>query len=340
MIKKLVVLVVIAAMFAAVVVPAGAVSIGTKALRGVAIGYAVKQSAGALDKFINTITFQKGLSSKLDTKVVPVLSVGDKGYVGGAQVTGPAKLIKNVKAVFQYEQNFDNGRYRIKALVPSSSLNPLQLKRVEKIGVSAVIDVALAGGLSNEYYSGSIKGGEVLRAAAVAVGVKAASKSIDKFVNTITFNKNAVTAVVPMASFGEKAYVGGAQVASTGRIVDKVAAVWQYEDLFSSGKFRVKVLVPTNSSNPLKMKRVDGAGVTAVIDTSIADQKEKASSKTRSWYTNGRDYRPGNDREYKKDNGLHKGWEIGKHKGWDKKNKDKDKDSYKKLEKIEQILHK
>ncbi|MEN6519647.1 MAG: hypothetical protein ABFD46_00640 [Armatimonadota bacterium] len=336
MIRKLIVLVVIAAMFAAVAAPVGAVSLGTKALRGAAVGYAVKQSAGALDKFINTITFQKGLSSKLDTKVVPILSVGNKGYVGGAQVTGPAKLIKDVKAVFQYEQNFDNGRYRIKALVPSSSLNPLQLKRVEKVGVSAVIDVALAGGLSNEYYSGSIKGGEVLRAAAVAVGVKAASKSIDKFINTITFNKNAVTAVVPMASFGEKAYIGGAQVASTGRIVDKVAAVWQYENLFSHGKFRVKVLVPTNSSNPLKMKRVDGAGVTAVIDTSIADQKDNSKTSKSS-----RTYRSTSKQTDKNDNGLHKGWEIGKHKGWDKKNKDKDKDndSDKKLQKIEQLLH-
>lgn len=307
-------------MFAAVAAPAGAASIGTKVLKGAAVGYAVKQSAGALDKFINTVTLQKGLSSKLDTKVVPILSVGDKGYVGGAQVSGPASLIKEVKAVFQYEQNFDNGRYRIKALVPSSSLNPLQLKRVEKVGVSAIIDVALAGGLKNEYYSGSVGGGEVLRAAAVAVGVKAAAASINKAVNTITFNKNAVTAVVPVASFGEKAYIGAAQVASTGRIVDKVAAVWQYEDLFSHGKFRVKILVPTTSSNPLKLKRVDGAGVTAVIDTSIADQKDR----DRTLSKDSRTYRPDSDRTYKKDNGLHKGWEIGKHKGWYKKDKDND----------------
>jgi len=339
MTKRLLVMVLVAAMFTSVVVPVGAASLGTEVLRGAAIGYAVKQSAGGLDKFINTVTLQKGLSSKLDTKVVPILSVGEKGYVGGAQVAGPANLVKDVKAVFQYEKAFDNGRYRIKALVPSSSLNPLQLKRVEKVGVSAIIDVALSGGLKNQYYSGNIGSKDVLRAAAIAVGVKAAAPSLNKFINTITLNKNAVTAVVPMASFGEKAYIGGAQVASTGRIVDNVAAVWQYEDLFSNGKFRVKILVPTNSSNPLKMKRVEGAGVTAVIDTSIADQQDRtqASQYRSSKKSNSKTYRPNssdtrkiNRPIYKKDNGLHKGWEIGKHKGWYKNDKDKDKGKNKK----------
>lgn len=327
-------MIMVAAMFVAVVAPVAAASLGTEVLRGAAIGYAVKQSAGGLDKFINTVTLQKGLPSKLDTKVVPILSVGEKGYVGGAQVSGPASLVNEVKAVFQYEKAFDNGRYRIKALVPSSSLNPLQLKRVEKVGVSAIIDVALSGGLKHEYYSGKIGSGEVLRAAAVAVGVKAAAPSLNKFINTITLNKNAVTAVVPMASIGEKAYIGGAQVASAGRIVDNVAALWQYEDLFSNGKFRVKILVPTNSSNPLKMKRIEGAGVTAVIDTSIADQQDKnRDSRYRSgndhnsktYRPNSRDTRKIDPRNNKKDNGLHKGWEIGKHKGWYKNDKDKDK---------------
>ncbi|MBI2843309.1 MAG: hypothetical protein HYX78_07895 [Armatimonadetes bacterium] len=310
---------------------AHAVSIGTKVLRGAAIGYAVKQAAGPLDSFINKVTLQRGVPSNLDTKVVPILSVGEKGYVGGAQVSGPASLVKDVRAVFQYEQNFDRGRYRLKGLVPSSSINPLKLDRVAKVGISALIDVSLAGGLKNNYYSGGVGAGEVLRAAAVAVAVKAVADPIDKAINTITFNKNGVTEVVPMASFGEKAYIGGAQVSGSTTVIEDVAAVWQYEDLFSNGRFRVRVLVPTNSSNPLKMKRVHGAGLTAVVETSIADQQ------TRDRDRRSRTYRPGDDRYdgryrddrddddyYRHDRGKHKGWYIGKHKGWDK-NKDKGK---------------
>jgi hypothetical protein len=313
----------IVAITAATLGPAGASSLGGKVLKGATIGYLVKQSAGGLDKFINKVTLQKGLSSKMDTKVVPILSVGEKGYVGGAQVCGPTKLVNEVKAVFQYEQNFDNGRYRIKALIPSSSLNPLKLQRVPKVGVSAIIDVSLAGGLKVNYYSGSVGGGEILRAAAVAVGVKAAANSIDKVINTITFNKNGVTEVVPMASFGEKAYIGAAQVSGSTRTIDNVKAVWQYEDLFSNGKFRIKVLVPTNALNPLKMKRVQGVGVTAIIDTSIADQKapRRDSDHLKDAIRRKLPVKVRPDDRDRHDNGKHKGWYKGKHKGW---NKDKD----------------
>lgn len=333
MIRKTTSIFIAVAAIAAVVTPAGAASLGTKVLKGAAIGYAVKQSAGALDKFINTVTLQRGVSHRLDTKVVPVLSVGEKGYVGAVQVAGPKAQVNAVKAVFQYEQNFDNGRYRIKALVPSSSLNPLQLKRVEKVGVTALIDVSLAGGLKNEYYSGKVGSGEVIRAAAVAVGVKAAADPLNKVINTITFNKGVATAVVPMASFGEKAYIGGVQISGSATTFDSVKAVWQYEDLFSNGKFRVKILVPSNSINPLKLKRVQGVGITAVIDTSIADQRDsytewRDNNRSRTYNTS-KDY-DSRDSRYDgktgKDNGKHKGWYIGKHKGWDKNKKHDDKD--------------
>ncbi len=322
---------IIAAMVAmAVVAPAGAASFGGKALKGVAIGYVVKQSAGALDSFINKVTLQRGVAHNLDTKVVPILSVGEKGYVGAVQIAGPWAYVNEVKAVFQYEQNFDNGRYRIKALVPSGSLNPLQLKRIEKVGVTALIDVSLSGGLKNEYYGNGVGASQIIRAAAVAVGVKAVANPLNKFINTITFNKGVATAVVPMASFGEKAYIGGVQISGSARTFDDVKAVWQYEDLFKNGQFRVKILVPSNSINPLKLKRVQGVGITAVIDTSIADQKEANNN---SWDDRSRDNRDNRDnrdyrdyRDYRdsryddvrkdkksKDNCKHKGWDARQH---------------------------
>jgi len=324
--RKATVVVAITAIFA-VLVPAGAITLGTKVLRGAVIGYAVKQSAGPLDKFINKVTLQRGMPSGLGTKVVPILSVGEKGYVGGAQVSGPAKLVKSVRAVFQYEQNFSGANYRLKVLVPSSSINPLQLKRVPKVGISAIIDVAIAGGLKTHYVGGGVGGGQIIRAAAVAVGVRAAAKSLNSAINTITFNKGAATVVVPMVSFGEKAYIGGGQVSGSTAAIASVAAVWQYEDLFSNGRFRVKVLVPTNSVNPLKMKRVKGAGITAVIDTAVARQREVPKRRPLDL----RRLRSGEDvlrtrtatKPAKTDQGKHLGWYIGKHKGWDKNAKDK-----------------
>jgi hypothetical protein len=105
----------------------------TKLLRGAAVGLLVSETAADLNKFINTVTLQKKVPTGLDTKVVPILSVGEKGYVGAAQVSGPASYVKSVKAVWQYEDNFSNNEFRLKILVPSASLNPLRFKKVQRL---------------------------------------------------------------------------------------------------------------------------------------------------------------------------------------------------------------
>ncbi|MCL4499001.1 MAG: hypothetical protein M1335_01990 [Chloroflexi bacterium] len=309
--------------------PAYSGSIATKALTGAAVGFAVTKVAQPLDKFINTVTFRHGMQSRMATKVVPILSVGEKGYVGGAQVSGPASMINKVDAVFQYEKNFSNNNYRAKVLVPSASLNPLKLERVPKVGVTAIIDVALDGGLRYHTVGTPIRAGDVIRGTAGLVIVKNMGPGINKALNTITFNKGLATRVVPMGSVGEKMYLGAAQVSASSATVRSVNALWQYDDLFSDGRFRVKVLVPTTSTNPLKMKRVDGAGVTAIVDMALAQQKDVASERKRGWDPmggllgkQGRDRgNDDNDREYRHDNGLHKGWYKGKHKGWNKNRK-------------------
>ncbi|MCE5198168.1 MAG: hypothetical protein ABFD54_00190 [Armatimonadota bacterium] len=304
--------------------PAVSATLGTKVLKGAVVGFAVTKTAKPLDKFINTVTFNHGVRTHLATKVVPILSVGEKGYVGGAQVTGPKSMVDRVDAVFEYEKNFSNNNYRAKILVPSASLNPLKLERVAKVGVTAVIDVAVDGKLKYQTVGTGIQAGDVIRGAAVLVAVKNAGSAINKGLNTITFNKGMATKVVPMGSVGEKAYLGAAQVSAAGNSIGGVNAVWQYEDLFSSGQFRVKILVPTTSSNPLKMKRVDGAGITAIVDMALSEQKDVQKNRTDGWNRWIGDSRrvTNNTKNYnliKKDNGKHKGWYIGKHKGWDKK---------------------
>ena len=83
-----------------------------------------------------------GLSTEYTTKVVPIISIGTKGYIGAAQVTGPASSIEQVKAVAQVEGSF-NGMVRVKGLVPVDSTNPVGASRVQGVGVSALIDLKI-----------------------------------------------------------------------------------------------------------------------------------------------------------------------------------------------------
>ena len=303
--------------------PAYCASIGTQVLKGAAIGFAITKIAKPMDKFINTVTFQHGMRTGMATKVVPVLSVGEKGYIGGAQVSGPKSLVDTVDAVFQYEKNFSNNNYRAKMLLPSSSLNPLKLERVPKVGVTAIIDVAMNGRQQFNTVGTGIHAGDVIKGAAVLVAIKNLGPTINKGLNTLTFNKGYATKVVPMGSVGEKMYLGGAQISASSGTINKVNALWQYENLFSGGQFRVKILVPTTSSNPLKMKRVDGAGVTAVIDIALSEQKDLAKERSNNnWGRVGGllgNRNPGKviGGKYNTphDNGKHKGWYKGKHLG-------------------------
>jgi len=302
-------------------------SLAGQVVKGAAVAYAVRQSSRQLDRFINTLTLRQNVPQRLATKVVPVLSVGERGYVGGAQVVGPRRAVERTQAVWQYEEGFHRGEYRIKALVPSASLNPLELRRVEQVGLGALIDVSLGGGFTSGTRSGRVDGARVLRAAAVAGAVLGLAGPMNQFINTITMNKDPHTRVVPQASFGETAYVGGAQVTGASRAVQTVKAVFEYWDSFDKGRYRVRVLVPVNGLDPARIRRVEGAGVVALIDTSIAQQKAEAP-RGRGERTRGIEGvladvagQPAPRGEDRHDRGLHLGWDRGKHTGWLKKDR-------------------
>ncbi|MHB0998277.1 MAG: hypothetical protein ACYC27_03445 [Armatimonadota bacterium] len=301
---------------------ASAAGFDTKVLRAAGIGLLVSETGPELNKFVNTVTFQRKVPIGLDTKVVPILSIGEKGYVGAAQVAGPASYVRTVKAVWQYEDNFSNNEFRLKILVPSASLNPLQLKKVQKVGVTAIIDVSLDGRWKGQSVSNSVDGGDILKAGVVAVAINAASNPLNKAINAVTKGMNSNTKVIPLLTIGNKAYIGGVQVSGSAALVKSAKNAFQFEELFDGGKYRVKIIVPSSSSNPLKFSRIKGIGITALIDTSIADQ-ERIRNREREW----RSYtaRPvsleqvmsnrfkGDVRvDGRKDQGLHKGWYIGK----------------------------
>jgi len=107
-------------------------------------GFVVSAIAGPINDFINTITLNRGAKVEGHTKVVPIVSIGSGTHIGAAQVAGPrGDAITNTKAVAQIEATFMD-RLRVKILVPIDSENPVQrFRRVQGVGVSAIIDVKL-----------------------------------------------------------------------------------------------------------------------------------------------------------------------------------------------------
>lgn len=95
-----------------------------------------------INKFINGIT---GVKQTQATKVVPIVSLGDGGFIGAVQVAGPQAKVESVKAVAQLEGRFKLiGGLRVRALVPISTDKPgSSIDRVEGVGVSAIVDVKL-----------------------------------------------------------------------------------------------------------------------------------------------------------------------------------------------------
>lgn len=77
------------------------------------------------------------------TKVVPIISAGSGTHVGAAQVMGPASEVQKVRAVAQVEGTIFGGVVRIKALIPVSTTSVSNIRRVDGVGVSAIIDIKI-----------------------------------------------------------------------------------------------------------------------------------------------------------------------------------------------------
>ena len=108
------------------------------------IAYIVDTYANDINTFINKLTDKYNVSSDYATKVVPIITVGSKGYVGAAQVSGPQESVDRCKAALSLEGDMLNRSVRIQALIPIDSKNPLNgFNRVQGVGVSAKIDVAI-----------------------------------------------------------------------------------------------------------------------------------------------------------------------------------------------------
>jgi len=115
-------------------------------LKGAGIGALVKTFQRPLNDGINKLTGSAGPAQNEATKVVPIVSIGQGGYVGAVQVSGPSSQISRVQAVGQVEGSVVGDRFRLRALIPIDTEKPQDLKsirRVKGVGVSAIVDVRI-----------------------------------------------------------------------------------------------------------------------------------------------------------------------------------------------------
>jgi len=296
-----------------------AISLGEAVLKTVTVGVVVNAISGPADRALNTLTANRNVPPGTATKVVPIVSVGEKGYAGAVQVAGSKDLVDKTKAVLQLETAWSNKQYRIKLLMPVDSVNPLNANRVRGLGASALVDVALSHNAYLLPASRSWNAGDVLKGAAIAVATKEFAPQINGFINSVFKNEggtpSGATKVVPYLSFGEKAYIVMMQVAGPKEQVEKVRAVWQYEDLFDSGRVRLRALVPSDSVNPLQLRRVKGVGCTAIIDAMVlrAREYERRPGDYRYFDRAGVFVGLGEDPHYRPP-----GWDRGRKTGWAK----------------------
>lgn len=118
-----------------------------EAIKIVGVGAAVKQFGPQINREFNKLTRHKD-TPEMSTKVVPIISIGigagsGGSAIGAAQVTGPKDKIDKVQAVAQPEAKVF-GELRIRALIPVSSKDVIkEIKKVDGVGVSGIVDLKL-----------------------------------------------------------------------------------------------------------------------------------------------------------------------------------------------------
>ncbi len=111
--------------------------------------------------------------------------------------------------------------------------------------------------------------GSVLKLGGISYLVERFGSEINTAINKIFSQKSMdteyATKVVPILSLGKGGYIGAVQVVGPKAQVDKVKAVGQLEFGFSDFA-RIKGLIPIDKLDVSNVNRVQGVGVSAVID--------------------------------------------------------------------------
>lgn len=114
--------------------------------------------------------------------------------------------------------------------------------------------------------------GSLLKLGGVSVLVNRYGEQINTVLNNVLIKTGAgtnyATKVVPVLSVGTGNYIGAVQVIGPQKQVQKVKAVGQLEASIN-GIARANTYIPLASTNITNLSRVDGVGVSAVVDLKL-----------------------------------------------------------------------
>ena len=111
------------------------------------MGRALDHFSGKINDYVNENAPFK-IEEGYETKIVPVVTVGSKGYIGAAQICGPKEQLEKCKAALTVEGQLASGAVRVQYLVPIDTARPTSLEnvhRVQGVGVSARLDLGFPG---------------------------------------------------------------------------------------------------------------------------------------------------------------------------------------------------
>lgn len=104
------------------------------------VGAVVQKFGPDINRAMNKLGSHED-SNASTTKVVPILSVGSRRAIGAAQVMGPRDAVETVKAVAQLDQDLFGREIKIRAMIPIASEELSNIRRVEGVGVSGIVDL-------------------------------------------------------------------------------------------------------------------------------------------------------------------------------------------------------
>ena len=114
--------------------------------------------------------------------------------------------------------------------------------------------------------------GDIVKVGGIGILVEKFHGPLNDFINKLMrehgTSTDYATKIVPIITIGTGGYIGAAQVIGDPDLVDQTRAVLQIEGDFS-GQFRIKALIPIDSINPTHFVRIQGVGVSAIIDIKI-----------------------------------------------------------------------
>ena len=111
------------------------------------VSLALDHFSGKINDYVNENAPFK-IEEGYETKIVPVVTVGSKGYIGAAQICGPKEQLEKCKAALTVEGQLASGAVRVQYLVPIDTNKPTSLDnvhRVQGVGVSARLDLGFPG---------------------------------------------------------------------------------------------------------------------------------------------------------------------------------------------------